>query len=207
MPSSAGPVTARTAPVAGILLAAGTSSRMGSNKLLSELHGQSVLRGAALRAVAAGLAPLHVVLGHQAEEARTELDDIDCRVVLNREFEHGITTSLIAGLSALAPDVPAAVVLLADMPLVTAGMIADLVARYRVTGAPLVVSDYDGVHAPPMLYDRSLFAELRSMTGESGCGRQVVKRHRSEAEVLQWPSAALADIDVPADLARMRDEL
>ena len=53
-----------------------------------------------------------------------------------------------------------AAVMLADMPLVSAAMISDLVARYRATGAPLVVSDYEGVHAPPMLYDRALFAEL-----------------------------------------------
>ena len=194
----------RNGPVAGILLAAGASTRMGSNKLLFELGGQSVLRGAAQRAVVAGLAPVNVVLGHQAEPARQELDGLDCRVVLNRDYELGITASLTAGLAALAPEVSAVVVMLADMPLVTASMISELIARYRATTAPLVVSSYDGVHAPPILYDRGLFAELRSMTGDSGCGRQVVKRHRSEAEELRWPSAALADIDVPADYARMR---
>jgi len=178
---------------------------MGSNKLVLALAGESVLRGAAQRAVAAGLIPLHVVLGHEAE--RHELDGIDCRVVLNRDYEQGITTSLVAALTALAPDVSAAVVMLADMPLVTASMLAALVARYRATTVPLVISDYDGVSAPPMLYDRSLFAELRSMTGDSGCGRQVVTRHRSEAEVLHWPSAALADIDVPEDYARMQQLL
>ena len=83
-------------------------------------------------------------------------------------------------------------------------MIASLVARYRAAPAPLVISDYEGVNAPPVLYDRSLFGELRSLTGDSGCGRQVVARHRSEAEVLQWPASALADIDDPEDFARMR---
>ena len=189
--------------IAGILLAAGTSSRMGCNKLLFELAGESVLRGAVRRARAGGLAPLLVVLGHQAETARAELAGIDCQAVINPDYDQGITSSLKAGVAALPPGVAAAMVVLADMPRVTAEMIAALAARYRATRAPLVISDYEGVHAPPMLYDRSLFAELLAMSG-GGCGRQVVKRHRSEAEVLDWPAAALADLDVPEDYARLR---
>jgi len=190
--------------VAGVLLAAGTSSRMGCNKLLFELDGESVLRGAVRRALAGGLAPLLVVLGHQAERARQELDGMACRAVINPDYDQGITSSLKAGVSALPPGVPAAAVLLADMPLVTGEMIAELVARYRETAALLVISDYGGVNAPPMLYDRKLFGELLEMTG-GGCGRQVVKRHRTEAQVMSWPGATLADLDVPEDYARIRD--
>ena len=197
----------REGPIAGILLAAGTSSRMGSNKMLFELAGESVLRGAARRALAGGLSPLVVVLGHQAETARRELDGLACQVVINPDYEQGINTSLKAGIAAVAtldrPERPqAALVMLADMPFVTAEMIAALIARYRSSEAPLVISEYEGVNAPPMLYDRSLFQELGEMTGE-GCGRQVVKRHRSEAEVLPWPAAALGDIDVPEDYERL----
>ena len=202
--SPAGQPEAGAGPVAGILLAAGTSSRMGCNKLLFELGGESVLRGAARRALAGGLSPLLVVLGHQAERTRQELDGLACQAVINPDYDQGITSSLRAGVSALPPGVPAAMVLLADMPRVSAEMIAGLVARYRATGAPLVISDYEGVNAPPMLYDRRLFDELRAMTG-GGCGRQVVKRHRTEAEMVRWPAATLADLDVPEDYARMRD--
>jgi CTP:molybdopterin cytidylyltransferase MocA len=69
-----------------------------------------------------------------------------------------------------------------------------------------VISDYSGVNAPPMLYDRSLFPELRAMTGE-GCGKQVVKRHQGEALPVSWPEAALMDIDVPVDYERLKTEL
>ncbi|HBL29606.1 MAG TPA: hypothetical protein DD490_22460 [Acidobacteria bacterium] len=193
----------RTGPVAGILLAAGLSSRMGSNKLLFDLGGESVLRGAARRLLAGGLDPLLVVLGHEAERTRRELDGLPCRVVLNPDYASGINSSLKAGVAALPADVRAALVMLADMPFVTADMLAALVDRYRATTAPLVISDYAGVNAPPMLYDRSLFGELLTMTGE-GCGRQVVKKHRHAAEVLPWPEAALADLDVPEDYARLQ---
>jgi len=193
----------RTGPVAGILLAAGTSSRMGSNKMLFELGGESVLRGAARRALAGGLSPLLVVLGHQAEAARRELDGLPCQTVVNPNYEQGINTSLKAGVAALPSGVTAAMVMLADMPFVTSEMIAGMIERYRHGQAPLVISDYEGVNAPPMLYDRALFAELGAMTGE-GCGRQVVKRHRNEADVIAWPVSALADLDVPEDYARLR---
>ena len=93
--------------------------------------------------------------------------------------------------------------MLADMPLVTTEMIATLVTRYRASEAPLVISDYDGVNAPPMLYDRALFEELRVMEGE-GCGRQVVRRHQSSAEVVAWPVTALTDLDVPSDYELVR---
>lgn len=199
----------KTGPVAGVLLAAGLSSRMGSNKMLFEWNGESVLRGAAKRALAGGLAPLVVVLGHQAETAREKLEGLPCRIVINPDYERGINTSLKTGIAAVAalPERPqGALVMLADMPFVTAEMIAALIVRYRSSAAPLVISDYEGVNAPPMLYDRSLFEELGAMSGE-GCGRQVVKRHRSEAEVLPWPAAALADLDVPADYERLAGAL
>ena len=194
----------RDGPVAGILLAAGTSSRMGSNKLFFELEGESVLRGAVRRALAGGLSPLLVVLGHQSDEAARELEGLPCQWVLNPLYEQGINSSLKSGILAVPPEARAAMVLLADMPFVTPEMIAAMIARYRETRAPLVISDYEGVNAPPMLYDRSLFNELLTMTGE-GCGRQVVKRHRGEAEVLAWPASALADLDVPEDYARVRE--
>ncbi|HEU5248344.1 MAG TPA: nucleotidyltransferase family protein, partial [Thermoanaerobaculia bacterium] len=75
--------------------------------------------------------------------------------------------------------------------------------RWREASPPLVVSDYEGVNAPPILYDRSLFAELGAMEGE-GCGKQVVKRHRSEAVAVSWPAEALSDVDVPEDYERLR---
>jgi molybdenum cofactor cytidylyltransferase len=192
----------REGPVAGILLAAGLSSRMGSNKLLFEVEGESLLRRSARRALAGGVDLLLVVLGHQADRNRRELEGLPCRVVFHPGYEQGITTSIEAGIAALPAEMRAAMVLLADMPHVTPEMIAALIARYRAGTAPLVVSDYEGVNAPPMLYDRSLFGELQTMTG-GGCGKQVVKRHRHEAEVLAWPAPALADLDVPEDYEKL----
>jgi molybdenum cofactor cytidylyltransferase len=197
------PSLGRLGPVAAIVLAAGGSARMGRNKLLFPLSGETVLRRAVRRATVAGFDPVVVVLGHEAGRAQAELDGLACRTVVNPDWEHGINRSLRTGLAALPAESTAAVVMLADMPLVTTEMLRTLVERWRDGTAPLVISDYEGVNAPPMLYGRPLFPELLAMEGE-GCGKQVVRRHREEAAAVAWPAAALADLDVPEDYERVR---
>jgi molybdenum cofactor cytidylyltransferase len=195
-----------TEKVGGVVLAAGPSSRMGTNKLLLELDAETVVRGAVRRAIVAGLDPVIVVLGHEAARIERELEDVGptCLTVVNADYASGINSSLKTGIVNLPATVDAAVVMLADMPFVTADMIASLIERYRERGRPpLVISDYDGVNAPPMLYDRALFPELQTMEGE-GCGKVVVRRHRSEAEVLHWDVGKLADLDVPSDYDQAR---
>jgi molybdenum cofactor cytidylyltransferase len=188
--------------IAGILLAAGKSSRMGHNKMLLDFGGESVLRGAARRALAGGLSPLMVVLGAESDRAAAELEGLSCQIVQNRQYKSGMTSSMHAGLAAVPTVTGAAMILLADMPLVTADMIRKMTHRYHETGAPLVISRYEGVNAPPTLFDRRLFIELLAGSGD-GAGRQVVQRHRAAAEVLEWPAAALADLDTPDDYARL----
>lgn len=198
--------TERDGPVAGVVLAAGTSTRMGENKLLLRLDGESLLTRAVKRVIAAGLDPVLVVLGHEAKQALGELAGLSCQPVLNPDYARGINFSVRAGIAAIPARACAAVVVLADMPFVTDRMISALVERYRNCSAPLVISDYAGVPAPPTLYDRSLFSELVAMEGE-GCGKQVVRRHRTEAEIVAWPAAALTDLDRPEDYERVKAEL
>lgn len=195
-------VDERSDTVAGVVLAAGGSSRMGRNKLLLTLGEETVLRRSARRVVASGLDPVLVVLGHDAERARAELEGLPCRPIFNPEWGRGINASLRAGIAAVPRAARAAVVVLADMPFVTSEMIAALVERYRQLEPPLVVSEYGGVLAPPTLFDRGLFAELDEAEGQ-GCGGRVVRRHGDEAISVSWPAAALGDLDRPDDYERI----
>ena len=84
------------------------------------------------------------------------------------------------------------------MPFVTAAMMRTVAERFHQTGAPLVLSRYGGdTIAPPLLYARRLFGELLQV--DRRCGRAVARRHRAEAVVVDWPAAALRDLDVPDD--------
>jgi molybdenum cofactor cytidylyltransferase len=199
---------------AAVVLAAGSSTRMGENKLLLALDGQALVVRAVRAAVAAGLAPVVVVLGHEADRVRAALQGLACRTVVNPDHARGKGTSLQAGIAevAAATDAAAAVVMLADMPFVTAAMLAAVARAAIPAGAgagagarlPMVISRYGAVNAPPILYDRALFAELGALPGQA-CGKEMVRRHGPEAAVLSWPEAALADVDVPDDYRRLRD--
>ena len=188
-------------PVAGVVLAAGASTRMGRNKLLLPIGGEPLLRRAVRCALEAGLDPVAVVVGHEADRAREALAGLACRIVPNPDHAQGQQTSVRAGVRAVEGGSPAAVVLLADMPFVTAAMISELVRRHRETGAPLVLSDYAGVQAPPTLYARALFPELAAADGE-GCSKRVIARHEREAVRVPWPAASLADLDRPDEYER-----
>jgi len=179
---------------------------MGTNKLFLSLRGETVVRRAIRTALAAGLDPVLVVLGHESERAKAELKGLRCAVVLNKDYAQGINTSLRAGIAAVPEQAVAALVMLADMPFVTKEMLGAIVERYRGGTSPLVVSNYEGVDAPPMLYDKSLFTELRTLDGD-GCGKKVVKRHRSESLEVAWPASALKDLDIPADVDAVLAEL
>lgn len=193
----------RRTHVAGVVLAAGSATRMGSNKLLLPLDGEPLIRRVVRQPVEAGLEPVVVVLGHEARRVADALGGLPCRPVINAEHQRGVNRSLRTGIDSLPDEVAAAIVMLADMPFVTRDMLATLVARYRASAAPLVVSEYAGVSAPPLLYDRSLFPELGMSDGE-GCGKRVVRRHRHEAVTVTWPASALTDLDVPEDYERVK---
>lgn len=189
--------------VAGVVLAAGSSTRMGRNKLVLDLGAETVIRRAVRAAGDGGLDPVVVVLGHEAERVRSELSGLSFVPVVNPDHARGVGTSLVAGVAQVPISAAALVVILADMPFVTASMIGAVVERYRATGAPVVVSRYGEVEAPPTLFDRSLFAELLSISGER-CARQIARRHAHEAAAVTWPAHTLRDLDVAGDYEDVR---
>jgi molybdenum cofactor cytidylyltransferase len=194
------PRPTETLRVAGVILAAGASRRMGKNKMLLELDGESLVRRAAKRALAAGLSPLVVVVGHEADRLRAELQDLPLTFAVNPAYTGPTSGSLHQGLNALGSDVDAVVVMLGDMVRVTTETLAMLIAAARGTEAPLVVSRYGDVTAPPLLFRRALFGELLAWTGE-GCGKAVVQAHKHEAMYVDRPAALLVDVDTPEDFA------
>lgn len=187
---------------AAIILAAGISSRMGRNKLLLSLDGEPLVRRAAREVSDAGLAPVVVVVGFEADLVRAALDGLDCQAAINPDYDGPSSRSMHAGLRALPPDAAGAVVVLPDMVHVTADMLRGVRAAGNASPAPLVVSRYGDVKAPPILFRRSLFDELLAWRGE-GCGKPVVKGHANEAVYLDWPPGTLDDVDTPEDFARV----
>jgi molybdenum cofactor cytidylyltransferase len=195
-------VESNSACVGAVVLAAGSSSRMGSPKQTLQYRGKSLLRRAALAALGAGCRPVIVVTGANAELSRRELDGLDVREVFNPHWETGMASSIRGGVEGLiSADTDAAVLLLCDQPHVTIDVISGLVAAHRATGRSIVASTYGGSFGVPALFSRTLFAELTQLAGMSGA-KEVIKRHASEAHFLSFPCGEV-DVDTPDDFSRL----
>lgn len=200
-------VESNSVGVGAVILAAGSSSRMGSPKQILQFRGESLLRRAALAALGAGCGPVIVVTGAYAELSRRELDGLDVREALNPYWATGMASSIRAGVEVLVSanaDADAAVLLLCDQPHVTADIISGLVAAHRATGKLVVASTYGGSFGVPALFSSALFAELTRLEGRDGA-KQMIKRHASEAHFLPFPCGEV-DVDTPDDFRRLTGE-
>lgn len=197
-------VESNPAGVGAVILAAGSSSRMGSPKQTLQYRGESLLRRAALAALGAGCRPIIVVTGAHSELSRRELEGLNVREVLNTRWETGMASSIRAGVESLISadaDANAVVLMLCDQPHVTAEVVSGLVNAYRATGSPVVASTYGGSFGVPALFVRELFAELVRLEGAAGA-KQVIKRYVAEAHFLHF-QAGEVDLDTPDDLSRL----
>lgn len=190
--------------IGAVILAAGSSSRLGSPKQILQFRGESLLRRAALAALGAGCSPVIVVTGAHAELSIRELEGLDVREVFNPNWETGMASSIGAGLEGLLgedPDASATVILLCDQPHVTADVISSLVSAHRVTRSPIIASAYGGSFGVPALFSRALFAELARLEGGAGA-KQVIQRHASEAHFVPFGGGEV-DVDTRDDFSRL----
>ena len=189
--------------IAAVILAAGASTRMGRNKLLLPVEGEPMVHRTVRRVRDAGCDPIVVVTGHEAERVRSALAPLEVQFATSPDPTGPTSASLHAGLRALPEDVDATLVMLADMVHVTTPMLHALIAGIAGGDAPLGVSRYGDVLAPPLAFRRALWPELLAWHGE-GCGKAVVRAHQAEARMHDWPVDALQDVDTPADYDAVR---
>lgn len=193
------PMTNPQSAVAAIVLAAGESRRFGQPKQLLPVGSKTMIQHVVDIALDSPVEQVIVVLGCRAAEIGASITDRPVQVVVNREWKSGLSSSVQAGLSAVEPQVGAALFVLADQPGVTAEVIAKLIERYRKTGALIVVPTNRGRRGNPVLFGRSLFAELMEVRGDQG-GRQLIVEHGDEVEEVEMGTEAiLADIDTADD--------
>jgi molybdenum cofactor cytidylyltransferase len=193
--------------LAGIILAAGASSRMGRPKaLLTCRDGRSFLATLVTSFVRAGVDPVVAVIGSDALAIRqaVERDHMEVRLVENPAPERGQLSSLLAGLDALETDAPDAIAVIpVDQPLVSEETIRKLVERWRTTGALIVRPAHGNRHGHPVIFDSRVFGELRAADPRSGA-RVVVRGHHADVlDVDVDDEGAVEDIDTPSDYRRL----
>jgi molybdenum cofactor cytidylyltransferase len=188
---------------AGIILAAGSSSRYGQTKQLLEWNGKSFIRHVTETALRSALEPVVVVTGFQHAEIEAQIQDLPVSIVYNADYEQGQSTSIKAGISALPANVGAAVFLLADQPQIPVEVIRALVESHasdmQAILAPLVLEEK---RANPVLFDRVTFPSLLGLQGDVG-GRGIFDKHK--VSYLPWHDDILIfDVDKPEDYERLK---
>ncbi|GMR09779.1 MAG: molybdenum cofactor cytidylyltransferase [Anaerolineae bacterium] len=187
--------------VAGVVLAAGGSSRLGEPKQLIQWRGHPLVWHAVRAAAEGGLAPIAVVAGGAADELRQALEGEAIDIVENPAWSAGQSGSVRLGLEAVAEGTEGAVFLLADLPFVGPDLVRALIGRHRQTLAPLVATWAGGRRANPVLFDRMTYSDLLSLSGDQG-GRAIFRRF--EPDFVEWDDSILLDVDTPEDMERLR---
>ena len=191
-------------PVAGVILAAGASRRLGHPKQLLRYRGETLIHRTVRLARAAGLAPLQVVVGHRGREVAAALGEFGAAaaVVTNPDWRRGMGGSLARGIASLPPEAAAALVLVTDQPQLSAALLGVMLERYRSGGPTLVACRYaSGALGVPALFARCHFAELAALSGERGAGA-LFARHAAALAAVSFP-AGDRDVDTPADAAAL----
>lgn len=180
--------------ISGIVLAAGTSSRLGRPKQLLELDGRPLLQHVIHAADEADLNEIVIVLGHEAERIGAALDlPPAARTIVNPEYLSGQSTSLRAGLAAASPDSEAAVVLLGDQPGLEPAAIRKMVEFFRAGGPPIVRALWHGTPGHPVVFARSTWVDLAKLTGDRGA--RDLLGDRDDVEGLEMGGPAVLDVD------------
>jgi len=196
--------------VAVLVLAAGRSTRMGSNKMLADAEGQPLVMHAVKAALASQAVEVVVVLGNMADEVRAAIEKAipaksRLRFVVNPDFAEGLSTSVRTGIGALGKDIDAAVVQLGDMPGVSAPLLDRLMAAFSpVEGRSICVPTVGGKRGNPVLWARRFFPEMATLSGDSGAKHLIGEHADLVCEVEMTGEAAVTDIDTPEALAAWR---
>ena len=187
------------------MLAAGKSSRLGKPKQLVLFNGKSLLKHGVEVAIDVTTEPVIVVLGANPELLEKELVDKPVTMVINKEWEEGMASSIRCGLKKLleiTPNADAAVIMVCDQPFVTAELLTGLIEKYRETQKPIVASSYENSRGTPALFDKSIFALLIELKGDSGA-KKIMKEHPDWVSEVEFPLGKI-DIDTKEDEALLQ---
>lgn len=191
--------------VSAVILAAGGARRMGLPKQLLPWKGSTLLGHAIAVARESRCSNILVVLGAYRNAIHPVIADAGVFRVVNPEWSEGLGSSIrtaIRTLNALPHRSDAALIQLADQPLVTAGVLDRLIETFERTRTGIVASEYGGEQGTPALFDASLFPELSELEGQAGVQR-VIARHPDRLVAVPFAGGVI-DLDTREDYRRMR---
>jgi molybdenum cofactor cytidylyltransferase len=196
-------MSSSTGKISGVILAAGSGSRMGKTKQLLPFGKKTLLGQVVQNAKESSLHELIIVLGYNADKIEKAIDLSGTKVVRNTAYSKGQSTSLIKGLENVSSICDAAIFLLGDQPLVTAAIINKLIAVFETSDAPIVIPYCNGKRGNPVIITGSLFHRLKSLTGDTGPRVLFDEFKDSVLKVSVPDKAILVDVDTQDDYEKL----
>jgi len=186
-----------------IILAAGSSSRLGQPKQLLQFKGKSLLRNAIDAANGSRSGSSVLVLGANLELILKEVKNAKIDIVINNKWQEGMALGMQKGLNFLeksyAPN--QVILMLCDQPFVDSELLTLLIDKQKESGKGIVACHYNGVFGVPVLFSKKYFPELRNLKGSDGA-KKVVYAHQEDMAKVEFPKAAI-DIDTLEDYERL----
>jgi molybdenum cofactor cytidylyltransferase len=191
--------------ISAILLAAGESRRMGEFKQLLPYGDKPFVVRCVDNLLATAVDELIVVTGHRDNDVRRALADCKVKIVFNPNYREGMSTSIQAGVRAVAEHSQAILIALADQPQIGTRIIDQVIEAFERTTLPIVIPAYNHRRGHPIILDASLKEEILAITPEMGL-KEVVQRHPAEILYVEVADdAVLMDFDYPEDYRRLGD--
>lgn len=184
-----------------LVLAAGASTRLGQPKQLVKIGGQPALHGVVANAVALAGQAVTVVVGAHARDLTHLLSRSPASIVVNRDWEEGMASSIRRGLAALPPACDAVLILLGDQVAITADDLKRLASAWREQDSIIAAATYERHVGVPAIFPRICFPELAELRGDQGA-RKIIERNNYRLVRVAMPNAAI-DLDTPEDLAAL----
>jgi molybdenum cofactor cytidylyltransferase len=192
--------------VSAILLAAGKSERMGSFKQLLPLGGKTFVEHSVDNLVASPVGEVIVITGHNEDAVRRSLQGRPIRLVHNPDYELGMATSIICGFRHISAESTAAMIALADQPLIPTVVMQQLISAYRETRPLILVPTHRGKRGHPIIISRQFASDVEAMDIAIGL-RQLLSRHSNRIGYLEVESdTILLDFDYPEDYNRITSQ-
>lgn len=185
-----------------ILLAAGSSSRLGKPKQLLKINGVSLLRSSVRVALQLQVSNSVVVLGANEALCIEEIADLEIQTVFNENWQSGMASSLQKGLAFVLhqnPDLEAVLVLLCDQPFVQINLLKEIIQAYQTQKYSIVASDYGENLGVPVLLDKTIFEDLRTLQGDTGA-RKIIQKNIDKVFGVPFPEGKY-DVDTAEDFA------
>jgi molybdenum cofactor cytidylyltransferase len=192
--------------IAGVVLAAGLSRRMGQAKLLMPVGGRAIVRYVVESVLAGGVDSVWVVTGPDVEPIEAALAGLEVQIVVNLAPEEGQASSLRAGIAALPAAVDAVLIALGDQPSLAPSIIPALLAARRTTPKLIVAPRYRDGQGNPVLFKREIFPELLRLTGDQGA-RPIIQKEPARVEWVELDLPMPPDVDTLDDYEKIRANL